>query len=110
MSNNQPVPGAPRQAIRVRLRAELSNQRAEAQHEQGLIALATALLIVQNGSSLAWTFRAVADECLVFDITPLPEQAVADNDLWAMVSALRNQPQVAAAEPFFANAPSATPP
>ena len=89
-------------AITVRLSAEDGQQCAAARQELVLSALAAALIALNDSSSLAWTVQAVpGGEPLLYDLTPLLEHPVSVKDAWEMTYALRDQPQVTAAEPTF---------
>jgi len=89
-------------AITVSLNAEAGQQYAAARQELVLNALAAALIALNDSSSLAWTVQAVpGGQPLLYDLTPLLEHPVSAKEAWEMTYALRNQPQVTAAEPTF---------
>ena len=94
-------PSGTLRAIRIHFCADRARDSADAQRERALNALAAALIVLQNGSSRAWTIQEVPGEPLAFDVTPLSGQPVPPDDGWAMVYALRGQPDIAAAEPSF---------
>jgi hypothetical protein len=103
MPTDEPTPYAFLKAIRMRLSTPHAHESAEARRESALGALAAALLVIQNGSSHAWALQEVPGESLAYDIAPLSEQPLPASDAWMMAYALRGQPQVAAAEPLFAD-------
>jgi hypothetical protein len=88
--------------ITVRLSAETAHQDNDARQEIVLCALAEALAAVDDGSSLPWMVRAMpGDEPLLYDLVPLPGHLVSLDIAWKMTDALREHPQIAAAEPSF---------
>jgi hypothetical protein len=102
MPTDQPFTDSRLRAITIRLNAEAGRQQAEARQEIVLDALAAALIAVNDSSSRAWTVRAVpGGEPLLYDLTPFPDHPVSAEAAWEMARALRDQPQIAAAEPAF---------
>lgn len=89
-------------AIRIFLHVISSEDTLTKPRERALDALASALLIIQNGSSVAWSLQPVPDLSLAYDVAPLDSMTLLDNSLWALIAALRSQPQISDAEPVFA--------
>ena len=110
MTIDQLLAGPKLKTITVRLSAETAHQDSEARQEIVLYALAAALVAVSDSLSLAWTVRAVPDGApLLYDLTPLPGHPVSVDAAWEMTDALREQPQIAVAEPSFVLARGASP-
>jgi hypothetical protein len=101
MLDDELPPAAKLKAIRIQFNTQPMHESAEAQRERALAVLAAALLVIQNGSSRAWTIQEVLGEPLSYDVMPLSDQSVPIDDIWVMVDALRDQPQIVAAEPLF---------
>jgi hypothetical protein len=88
--------------ITIHLNAEAGHQPAEARQELVLGALAAALIAVNDSSSPAWTVQSAhGGEPLLYELTPLDGHIVSVEAAWKMVHALRDQRQIAAAEPAF---------
>lgn len=87
--------------ITVRLYAEAGLQEGGERQEMVVCALAAALAVVSDELSLAWTVQAMPGEPLLYEVTPLPDRPVSVAGAWEMTHALREQPQIAAAEPSF---------
>ena len=87
--------------ITVHLYAEAGLQESGERQELVMCALAAALAVVSDELSLAWTVQAVPGEPLLYMVTPLPDRPVSVAGAWEMTHALREQPQIAAAEPSF---------
>jgi hypothetical protein len=87
--------------ITVRLHADAALQDIDERQEIVVCALAAALAIVSDDLSLAWTVQAVPGDPLLYHVTPLPGPPVSVAAAWEMTHALREQPQLAAAEPLF---------
>lgn len=97
-----PFPADPiLKTITVRLYDEAGLQEFDERQELVVCALAAALAIVSDELSLAWTVQAVPGEPLLYHVTPLPGRPVSVAAAWEMTQALREQPQLAAAEPLF---------
>ncbi|MFL5802638.1 MAG: hypothetical protein ACJ8CR_12965 [Roseiflexaceae bacterium] len=110
MTTDPMLAGPTLKTITVRLSAETAHQNTEARQELVLYALAAALVAVSDSLSLAWTVRAIpGGEPLLYDLTPLPGHPVSVDAAWEMTDALREQPQVDAAEPSFVLARGASP-
>jgi hypothetical protein len=101
MPDDELPPDATLKAIRIQFNIQHLHEPAEAQRERALAVLAAALLVIQNGASRAWTIQEALGEPLSYDVMPLSDQSVPIDDVWVMVYALRDQPQIAAAEPLF---------
>ena len=101
MTTDQLFAGPTLKTITVRLSAETAHQDSEARQELVLCALAAALVAVSDSLSLAWTVQAMPGEPLLYDLTPLPGHPVSVDAAWEMTDALREQPQIATAEPSF---------
>jgi hemolysin-activating ACP:hemolysin acyltransferase len=84
--------------IRICLYMMPGDEHPEARHERVLQVLASALLVIQNGSCVAWSIRPVPYISWAYDVTPMEAQAVSDEDTRTMIAALRDQPQIAFAE------------
>jgi hypothetical protein len=110
MTSDHLLDGPTLKSITVRLSAETAHQDSEARQEIVLCALAAALVAVSDSLSLAWTVRALpAGEPLLYDLTPLPGHPVSVDAAWEMTDALREQPQIATAEPSFVLARGGSP-
>jgi hypothetical protein len=110
MTADHLLAGPTLKAITVRLSAETAHQDSQTRQEIVLCALAVALVAMSDSLSLAWTVRALPDgEPLLYDLTPLPGHSVSVVAAWEMIDALREQPQIAMAEPSFALARGASP-
>jgi hypothetical protein len=109
MVSNETNPSGTLRAIRVHFHAHPAHDSPDARRERALNALATALIVIPNGSSRAWAIQEVPSEPLAHDVMPLSDEPVPTDDGWAMVYALRGQPEVAAAEPSFVGAHAAAP-
>jgi hypothetical protein len=102
MTTDHLLDGPTLKSITIRLSAEAAHQDSEARQEIALCALAAALAAVSDNLSLAWRVRALPDgEPLLYDLTPLPGHPVSVDAAWEMADALREQPQIAMAEPSF---------
>jgi hypothetical protein len=102
MTADQFLAGPILKTITVRLSAETLRQDSDARQEIVLGALAEALAAVDDGSSLPWMVQASpGDEPLLYDLMPLPGHLVSVDVAWEMTDALREHPQIAAAEPTF---------
>jgi hypothetical protein len=109
MLSTETNPGGTLRAIRVHFHAHPAYDSADARRERALNALAIALIVIPNGSSRAWTIQEVPGEPLAHDVMPLSAEPVLIDYGWAMVYALRGQPDIAAAEPSFLGAHGAAP-
>ncbi len=99
-----PFPADPiLKTITVHLYAEAGFQESDERQELVVCALAAALAVVSDELSSAWTLQALPGEPLLYEVTPLPDRPVSVAGAWEMTHALREQPQIAAAEPSFLN-------
>lgn len=89
------------QTISIQLNSDFSHQPLESQQATVVEALAAALMLVDSSLSSAWTVRAFAEGSLCYELTPLPNLGLSIETAWTIVIALRDQPQIAAAEPVF---------
>ena len=88
--------------ITIRLRPDAFQHDDETRLQVAMQALAEALACTDDGVPPAWRICALLGEApLTYEMFPLPGWRVSSEAGWELTSALRIQPQIAAAEPAF---------
>jgi len=91
-------------SIRICLADDMQYMEADAQQEHILLALANALLRADHDLFLAWTIQPILyTNPVEYEVTPLCDDPVSVKGAWALVDALRQQPQIRLAIPSFLN-------
>jgi hypothetical protein len=91
-------------SIRICVADDMQRASSDIQQEHILLALANALLRADHDLFLAWTIQAIpAVDQAEYEVAPLCDDPVLVKDAWALVDALRQQPQIRLAMPSFLN-------